>query len=520
MFQPLADNLNKTAKEQAILNSTVASGIPISGVTLSYQEKLYLIQKHLQTLYGRMADWSKNLGVYLSSPEHNMCTLHVNGIKSVMKLPLEVLYAALEAEHENDRLLQQVYQSFAKWSQDGNVEDLAVAAEILGVLPSKDGRSGINEYYAVFPRCIEERVEIRTKVLRDNVGFLGLITGLIISLYEDGQCVTYPFVQTAITQPRGRIFWRGENAFYGSSKPSITRTFRKESPRVAYAVSKMRQDECGFFLDRFDAVRKWNACNVNYLALMQHYGMPTYMIDITSDLKTALFFACTKWECNDVFQGWKPLVKSDIEKKDSRKFISDMGGDSRYGMIYKARAEIEDLIWLVIDPGKGEERNQEYLDAEKHVIPVGYQPFARTKAQHAYMVVGVKDLYHDARFDKAIFKLDEGFCRWIYEEMDCGNKIYPNADVPDISRYIQRIAKTRVFNKSSFDFYCDGMELTKEGRASLSHELLQFGYIVSDRQVEFASQEEIERINQDYGVEKAMEFADVKVKSTPLMVMT
>ena len=181
MFQPLADNLNKTAKEQAILNSTVASGIPISGVTLSYQEKLYLIQKHLQTLYGRMADWSKNLGVYLSSLEHNMCTLHVNGIQSVMKLPLEVLYVALEAEQENDRLLQQAYQSFDKWSQDGKVEDLAVAAEILGVLPSQDGRSGINEYYVVFPRCIEERVEIRTKVLRDNVGFLGLITGLIIS---------------------------------------------------------------------------------------------------------------------------------------------------------------------------------------------------------------------------------------------------------------------------------------------------------------------------------------------------
>lgn len=66
--------------------------------------------------------------------------------------------------------------------------------------------------------------------------------------------------------------------------------------------------------------------------------------------------------------------------------------------------------------------NSEYQSMEKHVIPVGYQPFNRCRSQHAYMVLGIQDLYLDAQFDKAKFLLDEDFCEWIYEEMGKGEK--------------------------------------------------------------------------------------------------
>ena len=53
----------------------------------------------------------------------------------------------------------------------------------------------------------------------------------------------------------------------------------------------MRYDECGKFLDLLDAVREWSGkvSDVAYMAVMQHYGLPTHMIDITSDIRTALF---------------------------------------------------------------------------------------------------------------------------------------------------------------------------------------------------------------------------------------
>lgn len=522
MFQPTMGNLNKTSAEQDILKQ-LPDDFLSGGVTLSYQERLNLIQVRLKSLYGEMADWNRNLGRYLKLEERAESALYVKDIHSVVELSQETLVEALRLEKLNDALLQKSYESFARWNQKKNIEDLIEAAEIFGVLPTVDIKPVINDYYVNFPQNVEERTEIRSKVLHEKCAELDVVVRLIVGLYEDGQRVTFPFVRTAITQPRGKMFWRGENAFYGSSKSSINRAIgsalKNESLNVINAVVKMRQDECGLFLDNLDAVRKWNVCDVNYLALMQHYGMPTYMIDITSDLKTALFFACTKWVDDGIFGRWEPLTKSDTEKKDSRKHIAAIDGDSRYGVIYKARAEIEDLMWLTVNSRKGEPRNQEYLDAEKHVIPVGYQPFARTKAQHAYMIMGVDDLYQDSQFDKAVFRLDEIFCRWIYEEMDRGDKIYPHVDVPDISKYIQKIAKTRVFNRPVFEDYCNCLKISDKERKRLEEELLQNGYMISDKSLKFASKEEIEKINREYSVEKALELAEVEIKSMPLMLL-
>lgn len=54
-------------------------------------------------------------------------------------------------------------------------------------------------------------------------------------------------------------------------------------------------DEACFFLDNFDAIKYWSPSAVNYLALAQHYGIKTPLLDLTSNFKTALFFACCKY---------------------------------------------------------------------------------------------------------------------------------------------------------------------------------------------------------------------------------
>ena len=63
------------------------------------------------------------------------------------------------------------------------------------------------------------------------------------------------------------------------------------------------------------------------------------MLDFTSDLKTALFFACCKYENGK----WEPLKRNDFESKRSRPKVSRIGGDSRYGVIYSCLSEIADL---------------------------------------------------------------------------------------------------------------------------------------------------------------------------------
>lgn len=118
-----------------------------------------------------------------------------------------------------------------------------------------------------------------------------MVVNLMVSFYRDGLLCTYPGVGTMITQPRGKLFWRGENASYGSSKPSIYRSTGNLSPGIFQAVTKMRYDECGKLLDQMEAPLQWSRqiSDVSYMAIMQHYGLPTHMLDITGDIKTALF---------------------------------------------------------------------------------------------------------------------------------------------------------------------------------------------------------------------------------------
>ncbi len=84
------------------------------------------------------------------------------------------------------------------------------------------------------------------------------------------------------------FFYRGENALYGSSKPSL---FRNRSQNITLdekLIDLIRRDECWNFLDKFDVVKHWSIGSPNYLALAQHYGFRTEMIDITNDLKTVI----------------------------------------------------------------------------------------------------------------------------------------------------------------------------------------------------------------------------------------
>lgn len=83
-------------------------------------------------------------------------------------------------------------------------------------------------------------------------------------------------------------------------------------------------------MDKFDAVRHWSASSINYVALAQHYGIKTPMLDITSDLKTALFFACCKYE-NDQ---WRPMTRNDFANSNKK-----------YGILYRSPTEITDMMW-------------------------------------------------------------------------------------------------------------------------------------------------------------------------------
>lgn len=91
-------------------------------------------------------------------------------------------------------------------------------------------------------------------------------------------------------------------------------------------------NEACFFLDNFDAIKYWGHSAVNHLALAQHYGIKTPLLDLTSNFRTALFFACCKYQDGQ----WRPLTKRDLD-----------GGDPRYGILYRSPTEITGIKWAL-----------------------------------------------------------------------------------------------------------------------------------------------------------------------------
>lgn len=113
-----------------------------------------------------------------------------------------------------------------------------------------------------------------------------------------------------------RLFFRGQKSKEYFLLPSIARTTRKsqqsehfimqEHKMVNEFIRRKPNDFAG--LDEF-----------NTLAKMQHYGLPTRLLDITSNALVALFFACERTIENREFQDGEVFFfkKSDTEVHSS-----------------------------------------------------------------------------------------------------------------------------------------------------------------------------------------------------------
>ncbi|MDP4013916.1 MAG: FRG domain-containing protein [Candidatus Nanopelagicales bacterium] len=92
-----------------------------------------------------------------------------------------------------------------------------------------------------------------------------------------------------------RFLWRGQANMHWSLEPALARRLREsdaphDEPAVAAAEQKLLK-----------AARSWPASEFagpqsdqQLLAILQHHGVPTGLIDLTTDPLTALWFACEK----------------------------------------------------------------------------------------------------------------------------------------------------------------------------------------------------------------------------------
>lgn len=313
-------------------------------------------------------------------------------------------------------------------------------------------------YYPCSPQCLNKylvrfdditSVELKKiqETIRENPDTLITLIQMLVVDYTDGQIKKYKH-GTVIKQGRRRYYYRGESALYSSCKASVYRSNNADD-NVARLIARMKIVEFTKLLKKFDIVKDWNYGDVIYDALAQHYGLATDLVDITNDLKTALFFACCKYD--DTKKEWLPLAKEDIENANSRKSVYDAGGDSRYGIIMRADSEIYDIQL-----------------AGDEILPIGYQPFMRCSNQHGFVLKmknAKEDLKQNEFIKKFRFRLTPEFCQTVFNMMQQGKNIYPTDGLSDFFDEIKYIKEDQnTFSKAILHEACkiEGIKCTNK----------------------------------------------------------
>ena len=151
--------------------------------------------------------------------------------------------------------------------------------------------------------------------------------------------------------------------------------------------------------------------------ITQHYGLNTQFLDLTDDLKVALFFACCKHIGNNKYL---PISKDDI---------NILGN---HAVIYSG---ISDLARII-----------------------GYQPFSRCHRQRGYYIdTSAIEPCWDFRlnpqngFEKFYFERTVELSKQIYEEFNGGETLFPNDGLTPFSDAIKQIMETKDLPEDAFE---------------------------------------------------------------------
>lgn len=487
-----------TPQEQQMFDLLPQAFRSISEISTKYSDYWSLIEDHLKHLYGEQYSFNSHIESYLTSSvdkEREDRRFSIITPETSHIITTNQAEALIAQEKEDSDRIDKVISAYSSYQQQKLPripQDLILeSAELFGVYNSATtGRE-------LYPNLINEmdRNAKANGVDGNDMTYLSLIMDTLLALLLPGIQVTFPQHQTVMSQSKRKWYYRGEHAFYGSSRPSIYRRVEKKIPADYYGIlNLLRINEACYFLDNFNAISQWSVSGVNYYALLQHYGVYTPLMDITSDLMTALFFACCYYGRD---QKWHPLTAKDINNSQKIERMRRTGGDPRFAVLYRSPVDVTDMMW-----GVGY-----HSDGTKIITPIGYQPFMRCSSQYGYCIWApdkTYDLYKDPMFEKTLIALDEEFCRWLFEEMGNGELIYPIHDIPDMEDHLSKFNTMRRFSERSFYHIFRNMpEYSPETLELFRADLLKVGIIIVRGEQEHLPKKKIAKINKRYSLHDA-----------------
>ena len=446
------------------------------------------LESYTEKLYGERGAFRHNLQRYLQSDIFRMGCRMPQGVEDIPEVTFSDIRMIIDREQHFQDLSRHVAETYSKLVEDKKItkDDEYACAGVLGLCPGQ-----CDWYETLFPHIVdlfvtsEEEGNQIIKSVEEQPNVVSVMVSAMMDGLRNHQIINVNG-HDIYSIGYARNYFRGECAYYGESRPSLFRNMPDDPDEktVQLVMGNLRMFDFALWLNKLSFVRQWPYGTVAHGAIAQHYGIPTNGMDITSDIKTALFFACCRYE-----QGkWRPLRKDEFAESDSRKSVAEKGGDSRYGILFAAPVDIANMSKAANIP-------------ELHLTygtPLGYQPFMRCASQSGFLIEAGEsyNMYRDLSFTKVKFRHTEEMCNWIYHEMQEGALIYPNDSFGVCDDIVETIKKSSCFTEEAFRLVLRHLKI-EEKNEEIREKLQEMGYEIRP-EIAWCSDERMQELEQKW----------------------
>lgn len=434
------------------------------------------LECYLTKIYGERGSIKHNLERYIYGEFFQASCRYVNTIDDLPEITFEEIKRLIEKENCFRTMSIELQKKYDELNKSGKLtdEDYREVAGIMGLAPGHTDRPN-----TLFPNILDLYVSSKEegdkiwKSVCSNRNVVAVMVNAMMDYIRSNQIINYNG-RDMLSQGYARNYFRGESAYYKTSKSSMFRgldTMDQDEAEILLLIRAIKMIDFSIWLSKLDCVNGWRHGDVFHGAVAQHYGIATNGMDVSSNLKIALFFACCHFDQDT--KKWLPLKNSDFEKADSRSSVAKMNGDSRYGILYCAPADIAELSRVA---------NCKDIHIT-NVTPVGIQPFQRCERQSAYLIETARtyDMLKDRSFTKVKFKLNQEICEWIYHEMKKGDLVYPNEGKGSCQDIADTVSNSKVHTKEAFDCAIDSLGINESRKSELIDKLNSKGYTLQDK---------------------------------------
>ncbi|MBR5512189.1 MAG: FRG domain-containing protein [Bacteroidaceae bacterium] len=226
-------------------------------------------------------------------------------------------------------------------------------------------------------------------------------------------------------------YYRGERGYHAECKPSL---YRKNMTPAKQFVERVKYEELCILIEKYPLVQYYrngidyklpdgtirrHELSVDKMALAQHYGICTELIDFTVDKFVAAFFACTKYNYeNDTYS------INDEEGGDGC-FYHYKDKNATSGMPQKLRA-------------------------------VGLQPFSRPGEQAGYVLsMNTNENLNDLVVEAIHFKHNGKVSEFIFNYTNRSKKLFPKSILDEKAMIIKnsKVFSRKAYEMAKNDFY-------------------------------------------------------------------